>query len=142
MTEEQIRIFIISQFPIASLLIWGLKQKWWYLGSTVTDIITSMKEERERDDNDHEKVLAEKDKQIIFHDQLRLETIEDKKRLEERATKSREAVEELTHVVRESIDLTGEVIRRIDTSGSVRRPRSTKNATRTPRRARKDGGST
>lgn len=106
MTQDQFITLLIAQFPAVAFVLTALWRGWGYLGPSVRQLVDSYEARIVRMNLQHDKELTEKDRQIEFHDQLRQECLEDKKLLEERTTKAREAVEELTHVVQESIELT------------------------------------
>jgi len=102
MTQDEVVKFILFQFPIAAALAIAIYKGWIEFGPSV------------------KAKLAEKDKQIAFHDQLRQEAIADKKVVEERASKQHDAIGELTNVVREALEFNAEVTERRDIRDTAR----------------------
>src|SRR6185503_1034766 len=102
MTQDEVVKFILFQFPIAAALAIAIYKGWIEFGPSV------------------KAKLAEKDKQIAFHDQLRQEAIADKKVVEERASKQHDAIGELTNVVREALEVNAEVTERRDIRDTAR----------------------
>jgi len=92
-------LILVTNLPLVVAFLIALNKKLLYTGASI----------REKDEYAN-RMLAQKQDEVEFREQLRDEALKDKRAIEERSAKQAEALKELTDVVRQQLDFSERLI--------------------------------
>lgn len=95
---ENFWVLFIANLPVVIALFVAQQKGWFVLGITHNKNI-------EDKDKEYNRVIADKDREIAFREQLRQEVLLDREVLQERDKEKTEALRELTEVVQQTLKL-------------------------------------